>query len=336
MIPDDAHKLFRTLCAAAEHCVITTHLNPDGDAVGSETGLASYLLSLGKRVDIVNQDPTPKTLAFIESPSAPVSVYDAAVHDALLEKVDLLLLVDNSAPDRLGRMERVMSENHARTLCIDHHPTRDAPWAHNIVDVSSSATAAMIFELTRPTGFVPDAAAAQAMYAGLATDTGFFRFNSTSARSHEIAAELLRLGATPAPIYEQIYERNSEAYTRLLGHALSEMRVEAEGDVASVRITRDLLRSLNAQQVDTSEITTALLALDGVQIVALFRELSGSRVKVSLRSKGDLDVHALATEFGGGGHHNASGIVMPGALDETADRVLARAIELAATRPGVR
>jgi phosphoesterase RecJ-like protein len=128
--------------------------------------------------------------------------------------------------------------------------------------------------------------------------------------------------------YQEIYERNSPAYVRLLGHALVGLRLDAGGAVASVRITRRMLEQLDAEEVDATEITTSLLALDGVRVAALFRELADGRIKVSLRSKGTLDVHRLAIEFGGGGHRNASGIVMPGRLDDAIEVVTSRASEL--------
>jgi phosphoesterase RecJ-like protein len=139
----------------------------------------------------------------------------------------------------------------------------------------------------------------------------------------------MRAGVHPARCYRQIYERNSAAYTRLLGHALAGLRLDAAGAVASVRVTRKMVAAARAGDEDTSEMTTALLAIDGVRVAILFRETDDAKVKVSLRSKGNLDVRELAMEFGGGGHRNASGIVMDGEFDEVIERVLDRAAALA-------
>jgi phosphoesterase RecJ-like protein len=315
---------FRKLCEQAQRFVLTTHINPDGDAIGSQSCLSRFLSNLGKQVRVVNQDPTPEALRFIEDPGARAEPYDPVRHDGLLDEADLIILLDNSAPDRLGSLEEPMVERAAKILCLDHHPYRDAPWAHSIVDMESCSTTVVIWELARSCGWQPEFEAAQAIYAGLATDTGFFRFNSTNDRAHDIAAELLRIGVRPDEIFRRIYERNSLAFTRLLGHALTDVRLDAGGAVASVKITRRLLESLHAQNEDPAEITTALLAMDGVLVAALYRELPDGRVKVSLRSKGALDVHSLAMEFGGGGHRNASGIVMSGDLDEVVDTVNSR------------
>ena len=306
-------------------------MHPDGDALGSQCGLARFLLARGKQVRIVNQDPTPKLLRFLEDEDYPVETYDPETHDPVLRDCDLIVLVDNSAPDRMGRMESIMLDTAARTLCIDHHPSRETPWSRQILDEGACATAIMIYELVRASGWTLDSRAAEAIYVGLATDTGFFRFNSADARAYHIAAELLRLGANPAQVYRAIYERNSLAFTQLLGHALAGVRVVGDGNIACVQVTCELIEELDAADVDTSEITTALLAMDGISVALLFRELSGNRVKVSLRSKGELDVHSLAGEYGGGGHRNASGIVLDGELDAVACMITDRAKALLPT-----
>lgn len=330
MISAEKHGLFAELLDRSREYVLTTHMNPDGDAIGSQLGLARFLSERGAAVRIVNQDPTPPSLDFLEDDSLRIEVFDPATHERVLSDADLIVLLDNSAPDRLGRMEEVMLASAGRVLCVDHHPTRGTPWAHNILDEASCATAAIVYDLLRMLGWVPEPRSAEALFVGLATDTGFFRFNSTTPRAYEIAAELMRAGVNPAGCYQAVYERNSAAYTRLLGHALAELRRDADGAVASIRITRELVDRCDALEEDTSEMTTALLAMDAVRIAILFREMDEGRIKVSLRSKGNLDVRLLASEFGGGGHRNASGIVLDGELDEVAERVIARATELVA------
>ncbi len=325
MIPPESHALFRELCASSQRFVLTTHMHPDGDALGSQCGLARFLLAQGKQLRIVNQDPTPELLRFLEHDDYPVETYDPATHDQLLRDSDLIVLVDNAAPDRMGRMESIMLAASERTLCIDHHPSRKTPWSRQILDEDACATAIMIYELIRGCRWALDFRAAEAIYVGLATDTGFFRFNSADARAYRTAAELLRLGADPAKVYRAIYERNSLAFTQLLGNALAGVRVVGRGDIACVQVKRELIEKLDAADVDTSEIMTALLAMDGISVALLFRELSGNQVKVSLRSKGELDVHSLAAEYGGGGHRNASGIVLDGELDAVARRITERA-----------
>ncbi len=334
MIGPEGHALFRRLLGQRGPFVLTTHINPDGDAIGSMIGLARFLRSRGAAVRMIAQDAAPPNLKFLENADLASEAYEPAQHDAPLAATERVILLDNSAPDRLGRMEQPLLGVASKTLCIDHHPTRGTPWAENILDRSACATAAMVHELLAEVGWQPDLPAARALYVGIATDTGFFRFNSTNAQGHAIAAQLLQLGVEPARCYQEIYERNSVAYTRLLGRALADLRTTDDGSVVAVRITHAMIDSCGARGVDTSEMTTPLLALDGVWIALLFRELPGRRVKVSLRSKGDTDVHQLALEFGGGGHRNASGIVTDGKLDDVMQEVMRRAAALVAARRG--
>jgi len=329
MITQDDLRAFRELIGRAKLYVLVTHVNPDGDAIGSQVGLGRYLGSLGGEVRIVNQDATPPDLRFLEFDGPFGEAYDPARHDGLLDAADAIVLVDNSAPDRLGRLEAPVRLRTAKTFCIDHHPTRATPWAGNVIDTSASATAVIVHELARAGDWTPDRASADALYAGLATDTGFFRFNSTSPRAFRVAAELLEAGADPTRCYRELYERNTPAYTRLLGRALANLSLSVGGAVASVGITLAMIDACGATGVDTSEFTTPLLAVDGVRVAILFRELAGGKVKVSLRSKGELDVQRMASEFGGGGHRNASGIVMAGDFADVVARVTARAEALA-------
>lgn len=330
MITPKDHAAFASLVAGAKMYVLVTHVNPDGDAIGSEVGLGRFLIARGFEVRIVNQDETPHDLRFLEFDGPFAEGYEPARHDGVLDAADAIVLVDNSAPDRLGRMEAPVRARTSKTFCIDHHPTLETPWAGNVIDTSASATAVIVYELVRAAGATPDRAAADALYAGLATDTGFFRFNSTSPRAFRVAAELLEAGADPTRCYREVYERNTLAYTRLLGRALASVTLGDGGAVATAGITLAMIESCGAIGVDTSEFTTPLLAVDGVRLAILFRELPGGKVKVSLRSKGELDVWRMAAEFGGGGHRNASGIVMPGRFDEVVAKVTARAVALAA------
>jgi phosphoesterase RecJ-like protein len=329
VITREDFEAFASLVDRAKLYVLVTHVNPDGDAIGSEIGLGRFLQTRGCEVRIVNQDATPPDLRFLEFDGPAGEGYDPARHDGLLDAADVIVLVDNSAPDRLGRMEAPVRARAAKTFCIDHHPTRSTPWAANVIDTSASATAVLIHELVRAGGWTPDRAAADALYVGLATDTGFFRFNSTSPRAFRVAAELLEAGADPTRGYRELYERNAPAYTRLLGRALADLVLDAGGALASAGITLAMVEAAGAAGVDTSEFTTPLLAVDGVTVAVLFRELAGGKVKVSLRSKGELDVQRMAAEFGGGGHRNASGIVMQGEFAEVVAKVRARAAALA-------
>jgi phosphoesterase RecJ-like protein len=331
MISATDHELFVRLCDGADQIVLGTHINPDGDGLGSQIALVSFLESRGKHPRVINCDPTHEILQFLANPAALPEHYAADRHDPVIAAADLTILVDNSVPDRLGRMERVMLEAAGRTLSIDHHPVRECPWKYAILDEGACATAVMIYELVTASGWTPDLVSAKALYVGMATDTGFFRFNSTNAQAHRVAADLIDLGVEPASLYGAINERNSEAYTRMLGHALVDLRMDAGGAVASVIIPQRLVTTLGAGDEDLAEITTSLLAMDRVRVALMFREFPDGKVKVSLRSKGNLNVHLLAGEFGGGGHRNASGILLDTPLERLVGLVIDRASAMVAS-----
>jgi len=162
----------------------------------------------------------------------------------------------------------------------------------------------------------------------LVTDTGYFRFSKTSPRCHEAAAEMLAAGVEPPLVYEQVFERNSAALLRLGGVAMADLRQEEGGRLAWVSLTYAQVLGCQAETEDTSEVVNDLLSIDGVRLAVLFKEMGGGRTKLSFRSKGDLDVNRLASQFGGGGHTNAAGAVVAGGLDETVMRVLRSCREL--------
>ena len=234
MISADDQRRFERAVEAAESFLLVTHMNPVGDALGAELGLARFLRARGKQVVIVHNDPIPPVLQFLDRGDVPIERYDPAAHDDRMAEVDRIVLLDNSAPDRLGRLEPRMRELAEAVLCIDHHPTRGTIWGEAILDVRSSAAAAMVHELVVACGWLPDEAAAEALFVGIATDTGFFRYNSTSPQALRISADLMERGVDPAACYRRIYERNSPVFARILGAALAGMRLDADGRVVSV------------------------------------------------------------------------------------------------------
>ena len=325
MIEKADHERFARLIAEPKNLILTTHMNPDGDALGSEIGLARFLRSRGHKVRLLNTDPVPESLDFLMQDEPPVTHFQPEEGRRLLAEADHVLLVDNSAPDRLARMEEPMLEVAEKTCCIDHHPNRGTPWGEMILNVGASATCEIVHELITGQGYQPDLVAARALYVGIATDTGFFRFNSTTSLAHEIAASLIAGGVNTAECYRRIYERNTQAFMQLLGYALSRLKVEEGGAVAAVSLSSEAIHSFRAEDEDVSEITNFMLSIDGVKIALLFRELAGDKVKVSLRSKGSMDVHSLAILYGGGGHRNASGIVTDGLLRDVAESIVGQA-----------
>ncbi len=315
---------FDRVVSQNERFVLTTHLNADGDAIGSEITLCRFLLSKGKTVRMINREPIQEVYRFLCSDDCAIEVFDPAVHSSLVEESEVIFLIDNSTPTRFGAIKESLLKSGAFTFCIDHHPEHDPIWDFNIIDENACATAEIVYDLLTGLGEPITLPMAEALYVAIVTDTGSFRFSKTNARTHEIIADLVRRGVVPQQVYGEVYERHSIEYVKLMGSALETVMRIGEGKIAYVTITRDMIDRNDARNVDTSDIINPILAIDDVKIAILFKELADGRSKVSLRSKGDIDVNLLATEFGGGGHKNASGIVMKEKLDETMKKVLDR------------
>jgi bifunctional oligoribonuclease and PAP phosphatase NrnA len=305
----------------ARRILLTTHQNPDGDGLGSEIALASYLKSVGKTPVILNPDPIPDRYRFLD-PAGEARAFDEGSGPETVRSCDLMVMLDNSSLNRLGGMEGTVRESSVVRICIDHHDTTDSFWTVNLIDETACATGEMIFDLVTALGGTIDLPSATAIYTALVTDTGHFRFSKTSPRSHRIAAELLRMGVDPARIYQEVYEQHAEGFVRLMGMALADCRLESGGALAWIAVTRKQIVECRAEEADTSEMVNQLFGIRGVRLCLLFKELSDGRVKVSLRSKGTLDVNRVAGRYGGGGHQNAAGAVLGGPLEDAIRRMV--------------
>jgi bifunctional oligoribonuclease and PAP phosphatase NrnA len=301
--------------------LLTTHQNPDGDGLGSEIALAAHLRRLGKEVIILNPDEVPERYRFLD-PEGKIGAFDEAGDGERIRSLDLIITLDNSSLHRMGTMEQPVRASSAVSLCVDHHSTTDPFWSVNVIDETACATGEMVYDLVKALGGEIDAHSAVALYTAMITDTGNFRFSKTSPRSHRIAAELLALGVDPARVYELVYEQQPAGFVRLVGAALSVFRLESAGRLGWIALTRRQILECDAEHADTSEIVNHLFAIRGVRICLLFKELADGKVKVSLRSKGAIDVHRVATSYGGGGHQNASGAIVEGPLESAVARVV--------------
>jgi len=310
------------LLRRGRQAVLSTHINPDGDGLGSELALAAFLRQRGLRVAVINSDPVPRLYAFLD-PRGDILTPEAPAARRALETCELFFAIDNGTLSRMGALQEWIRATRARRICIDHHASQDDVWDLRLIDESACSTGTLVHRLIRTLGGRLSPEQATALYVALITDTGYFRFARTDASTYHLAAELLEAGVDPVQVYHQVYERNSLAYIRLLGVALGSVRTEAQGRVGWVSLTRQQILEAGGEQEDTSEIVNSVLTVEGVRVALLFKELPGPRTKVSLRSKGELDVNALARRLGGGGHRNAAGILLSAPLQNGIERVLA-------------
>lgn len=301
--------------------LITTHVNPDGDGLGAELGLWAYLRERGKTVRILNPDPLPPRYAFLAE-AGEYEAYDPAVHDAVIAETEVVVVLDISNWKRLGALGAKLAAAPAFTLCIDHHPFENNGMADLYgVDISAAATGQLVYEMIRHRGHDVDRTMALGFYVSILTDTGSFRFSNSDARAHQAAAELIQTGLDPNELYEQVYGNSSLARLRLMGRALQEMRVEDDGRLVFLVLPRALMEETGAQPSDTEGFVDIARTVKGSEGIALLMERGDGSVKVSLRSRGRMNVNRVAAAMNGGGHVLASGASVPGPLEAAVARV---------------
>lgn len=303
-----------------ERFIITSHARPDGDAVGSALALAAVLAEMGKRAEVVLRDPVPviyQRLPFAETVVHSHTVngrYDAAI----------LLECDSLQRTRVDGLQRYFLIN------IDHHLS-GRPFAQvNWIDPSACATGELIWRLARTAGAEITREIATCLYTAILTDTGSFSYSGTHAETFALAQELVQSGASPVQIAQQVYFSNPTSKMRLLGAALANLH--REGDLAWMFCTRHDFARAGALEEDAEGLVNYALAIGGVEVALFLRELPDERFRVSLRSKGSLNVAAVAERFGGGGHQCASGFAIDGPLTLAVERVIA-SLRLAAPVP---
>ncbi len=303
----DVDRLAQVL-AGASRVALTTHQRPDCDALGSQLAMLRILRYLGKEVLAINAFHIPRHLQFLDPCGELLELSQAAAQE-FLARADLLAIVDTSAWAQLGAMGEVIRQGEFRKIIIDHHITADDLGAERFCDPTAEATGRLVYRLAQHMGMPIDREMAWYIFLALATDTGWFRFTSVTASTYQLAAELVAYGVTPAEVYRQLYETESLARIRLIGQALGRAQLDGNGRVIYSWLDREDFEHTGALPSDTEDIINLLLAVEGVEVAVLFIEQPSKAVKVSLRSRNKLNCAAVASLFGGGGHHNAAGIL---------------------------
>lgn len=301
--------------------LLTSHARPDGDALGSLLALRALLLQMGKQARILMHDPVPRVYRSL--PTANSIVQAASVEGAY--DAAILLECDSTQRTHLTGLDQFF------LISIDHHQSGRLFADINWIEPHASSTAELIFRLVHAAGAKLTPEMATCLYAAVLTDTGAFAYYGTNADTFSLARELTLAGADPATIARGIYFSHSAAKIHLLGAALSTLQLE--GNVAWMYVTQAQMEQFGALEEDCEGLVNYALSVENVQVAIFFRELpGGDRFRVSLRSKGGLDVAAVAQQFGGGGHTCASGCSVEGGIDCAAQQVLAQVRAHAAAR----
>ena len=309
-----------------QRLVLTTHMRPDGDAIGSELALASFLRKLGKQVEVINSDPPTYNLSWLPGVDG-LHVFDGGLDQLrMVAEADAIVVMDTNALDRLGRFSSTVKNARCDRLLIDHHTSPETWFDHTFVRDSASSTGELVFELIcEHDASLIDTDIATQLYTAIMTDTGSFRYNSVTPRVHRIVADLLDRGdIRPAPIHTSVYDTRSMEGTRLLGLALETITLNYAGQVAYMVVSQRMVHETHSSLEETEGFVNYALSIEGVKAAVIFAE-TDSGVKMSFRSKGSTHVHEWARSFGGGGHRNASGAYVTRSLEEVVDAVITAA-----------
>ena len=305
--------------------VITSHVNPDGDSIGSEIALYKYLLKQGKNARIISYSETPDNYIFLDE-NKTIEKFDETEHNMSIQEADVIFVLDTNEYSRLRTMEPYIRKSPAKKVCIDHHLGKSNGFDYALIDTESPATGEILFKL-----FTFDKKQklgidiAIPLYAAIMTDTGSFRFPRTDSETHKITAELIEAGADPVEIYSKVYDRAQIGRLKLLSRFLNNIVLLYDGKVVYSNVYLKDLEETGTNIFDTEGFSHYIMSIASVQIGIIFTQ-SPRGVKISFRSKGEIYANELAKEFGGGGHMNAAGAwIDKGDMEKLAKEVTLKA-----------
>ena len=294
-----------------QHFLLTSHVRPDCDALGSELGMAGVLEALGKQAWIVNAHKTPPNLAWID-PERKIKALGVDVQLSDLEAIEVFMVLDTSAWAQLGEMALALRSTAAKKVVLDHHVSEDDLGAENFKDTQAEATGRLVLEAAGQLGVKLTPEIATPLFAAIATDTGWFRFGSTTGNTLRFAGQLIDAGARPSEIYRQLYEQDSLARLQLIGRTLARAQSELAGRLIHTAIFQEDFAATGALPSDTEDVINMTLGVAGTQVAVILVEQPTHKFKLSLRSRSTVDCSRLAEQFGGGGHKAAAGAMVEG------------------------
>lgn len=302
--------------------ILSSHVRPDADAIGSEMALARMLEERGKSVRIANPSHMPSHLAFLDPDGRAQKIGEGIAEDDIID-TDVHIILDTSAWKQLQDVGKAFKKSQAVKVVVDHHASADDLGAVEFKDTRAEATGTLVFHLGESLDATITPEIARALFSAIATDTGWFRFPSTNADTLRIAALLIDSGAEPHILYERLYEQYSLSRLKLTGRVLSRVHLECGGKLAYTIVEWNDFVETGAKPAETENLVNECLKIAGARGAFIAVEQQNGTVKFSFRSRGDLNVARVAEKLGGGGHKQAAGAVLPGPLPEAQARVLA-------------
>mgnify|MGYP006282155061 CR=1 FL=1 len=321
----------KNLVETHKNWILLSHAKPDGDAIGSLLGLAKAIRSKGGHATPLLEGGLPTRYRFLD-PDGILVRREQATED-LWAKADAIAVVDTGTWNQLGHWAENVRAFAGPKVVIDHHATQDNFASHPFISTAAEANCRLIHEAANALGYEPDPVAAQALYTGLATDTGWFRHGNTLPESFTLAGNLVQKGANPTLIYREIYERSSMGKLRLSGRLLSRVASYLDGRVAGSEILLDDWAELGAIPEDAEDLIDLVRVLNGTTAAFVLVERKPGETRGSLRGQNGFDVAEIAQTFGGGGHKAAAGFTHHGPADEAKSLLLERLEKRFAAKP---
>lgn len=313
-------QLFQSLIKKAQNIVISTHLHPDADGIGSEIALCRALTKAGKTVSCVNEEPLMDRYRYLD-PEFTLISYDDFMANPPFEDIDLFIVVDTNALARIGTNVQKIVTKARNLLFIDHHPCPKELAAIHCIDTTMAATGELVGRLIQSLGITFDKEMALALYTSILIDTSSFRYPTVTAQTHRLIGDLMDTGIEPPMAYNSINGTKKITYMQMLGIVLSRAKINQNESVAYLTVSEDLMEQYGVDPEDTHGFVNFLLILDNIKVACMFRQ-TGKNVKISLRSAGDVDVGVMAQALGGGGHNHSAATVIEGKMSDVVDETI--------------
>ena len=304
-----------------EKIFISTHINPDGDSLGSAFAMYHYLKKLGKDCRIINHSEVPLVYSFLNEKEIFNEISDENI--AFIKNADLGIILDIGDFYRLGEVANIIESTTVETINIDHHPlTENDFFTHNFINLDASSVGEILYSYFSSLGSdIIDKEMMLGIYSAVLTDTGSFRFSNTNQLSHEIAVDAIKMGINISEIYQNIYENSSVSRIKLLGNVIQKLNFDCNGELLWFSLNNDMVKEVDGTNQDFDGFTDFFRGIQGVEIALMLYDLKG-KVRLSFRSKGKYKVNNVAKKMGGGGHPFAAAALVDGEFSDVKTTVL--------------
>jgi bifunctional oligoribonuclease and PAP phosphatase NrnA len=313
--------LFTSVIKDAQNIVISTHLHPDADGIGSQIALCTALRKIGKNAICVNEEALLERYNYLDPQQCIISS-ERYFKDPMPE-LDLFIVVDTNALGRIGTLLQGTVQKAKNLLFIDHHPCPKELAALHCIDTTKAATGELVGDLIIGLGIDFDQVMALALYTAILIDTSSFRYPTVTGDTHRIIAKLMDSGINPPDAFNKIYGTKKVSYMQMLGTILSRAETTKDERIAWISLDEDILSRFNVDSEDTHGFINNLLILDNIRVACMFRQV-GESVKISLRSAGDVDVGVMAQALGGGGHNHSAATMIKGHIKVVVPKTVAK------------